>query len=220
MKYIYIYTWITKLLLSVTQFDSGNFLEHSTKTASQMIQTGIPMIRALQVVALVASPVLRSALSHDTLHCPAASSWTWIERTSLGTLFWGLGVAFQQKDIVFVHSTRFFPYSSQHIETTSGRKTQSIKANGSLQEPFSQSSLRVNDDRLLFLAIAIGHIRHAVHLSKTCCGSTLTQISASRWPEWTLLKECCLIASCTFKICLFDCFWTWLNPGSSQYNIT
>lgn len=133
----------------------------------------------------------------------------------------GFGGSISTKSYIFLRSfNKILQYVSQHIEKTNGKKTQSIKANGSLQEPFSQSRLRVNDDSLLFLAIAIGHIRHAVHLSKTCCGSTLTQISASKCPESTLLKECCLIASCTFEICLFDCFWTWLNPGSSQYNIT
>ena len=157
-------------------------LEHSTKTASQMIQTGIPTIRALQVVALVASPVLRSALSHDTLHCPAASSF--VDRTYRPWyLVLGFGGSISTKSYIVCSFNKILQYSSQHIEKTNGKKTQSIEANGSRQEPFSQLSLRVNDDRLLFLAIAIGHIRHAVHLSKTCCGSTLTQISASRCPE-------------------------------------
>ena len=110
--------------------DSGNFLEHSTKTTSQMIQTGIPTIRALQVVALVASPVLRSALSHDTLHCPAASSFVENERTSLGTLFWGLGVSFQQKDIVFVHSTRFFNMFHNILKKQMERKHKASKQTG------------------------------------------------------------------------------------------
>ncbi len=193
------------------QLDSSNCLNTPHQKKS-MIRIGIPTClprfcrsdchcQALQVVALVASPVLRSALSHDTLHCPAASS-LWME-PGLVPCF---GFSIQRKYCSFnkiLHNILKNIWKKTQSKLELSRTILSNKFEGEWRpSPLPRCRYRPHPPRgtpvqnLLWL-------KTDTHIS----------IQVSRIYS---LKEMLSIVSCTFQIWLFVFFWTCLNPRRSS----